>query len=221
MPIDSWEVYFRLFYAAVLGGIIGLERQTGERPAGFRTHILVSLGSCLMMVISFQALQAIAPFPKNWVADPMRIASNVITGIGFLGAGAIIRMGASVRGLTTAATLWTTCAIGLASGSGLYGESLFTVVLLLVALIFLQRAERIWKMKHNVHFLRITLREAKGTATLVQLLQKDVRRLRKLEIVDRGGGTELAVSAVVSKEMLPALLEELNEHPSVEKVEAI
>lgn len=108
------EALLRLAIAFVLSAIIGLERERHDRPAGLRTHVLVCVGSCLLMLVS------IAVAGDRVGADPGRIAAGVVTGMGFLGAGTIIRYGSTVRGLTTAASLWVTSAIGLAAGIGWY-----------------------------------------------------------------------------------------------------
>src|SRR5256714_9062086 len=117
IPSLSWqEALVRLALAAALGGAVGLERELREREAGFRTHLLVSVGSALFTIASAYGFRDFLVSGGNVVrADPTRIAAQIVTGIGFLGAGAIIRQGLSVRGLTTAATLWVVAAIGLAS----------------------------------------------------------------------------------------------------------
>jgi putative Mg2+ transporter-C (MgtC) family protein len=119
------ELTLRLVIAAVLGGIIGLEREYREREAGLRTHMLVSVGSALFTIISaygFTDFYAAGPGVAR--IDPTRIAAQIVTGVGFLGAGAIIRQGLTVRGLTTAATLWLVAAIGMASGAGYWSAAL-------------------------------------------------------------------------------------------------
>jgi putative Mg2+ transporter-C (MgtC) family protein len=120
MPeLTSLDVFVRLTLAAVLGGAIGLEREIREREAGLRTHLLVSVGAALFTLVSAYAWSDWSfSTPRGIVFDPTRIAAQIVTGIGFLGAGAIIRQGLSVRGLTTAATLWLVAAIGMASGAG-------------------------------------------------------------------------------------------------------
>jgi putative Mg2+ transporter-C (MgtC) family protein len=135
------EIMWRLFLSVILSGLIGAERQFHRRTAGLRTHILVSLGSCLIMLTSLY----IFDIYKNEVAlDPARIAAGVITGIGFLGAGAIIRdTSESVKGLTTAASLWVVAGLGLAVGCGFYIASVFTTILALVVLLLLRYAEQI------------------------------------------------------------------------------
>ena len=110
----DWQMIMRLFLAALLGGIVGMERGSGDRPAGLRTHVLVCTGSALIMLVSIYAFD-----PQTYTRDPGRIAAQVVSGIGFLGAGTILHEGLTVRGLTTAASLWMVAAIGLAIGSGM------------------------------------------------------------------------------------------------------
>lgn len=132
------EDYLRLVLAAFLGGAIGFERECFGKVAGLRTHALVSMASCLLMIISVELFEQ---YHGQSNVDPGRIAAQVVTGIGFIGAGAIIRSGASVKGITTAACLWAVSAIGLACGMGLYGISAFTTLLVIVILLAFQRIE--------------------------------------------------------------------------------
>jgi putative Mg2+ transporter-C (MgtC) family protein len=136
LPELSWaEVVFRIALAAGLGGAIGLERELREREAGLRTHLLVSVGAALFTMVSAYAWTDWRfSTEEGLVFDPTRIAAQIVTGIGFLGAGAIIRQGLSVRGLTTAATLWVVAAIGMAAGVGYYEAALVTTALVLVTL---------------------------------------------------------------------------------------
>jgi len=132
------KIIFRLFLALFLSGLIGLERQVQKRHAGLRTHILLGLGSCLIMLTSlyvFDIYRNIASI------DPARIAAGVITGIGFLGAGTIIRDNEGVRGLTTAASLWVVSGIGLAVGCGFTSAAIYTTVLALIVLFILRLLE--------------------------------------------------------------------------------
>jgi putative Mg2+ transporter-C (MgtC) family protein len=136
LPTLNWdESLLRLALAAVLGGLIGVERELREREAGLRTHLLVALGSALFTIVGAYGFHAFLDSGANVVrADPTRIAAQIVTGIGFLGAGAIIRQGLSVRGLTTAATLWVVAAVGLAAGAGYYSAAVITTGLVLIAL---------------------------------------------------------------------------------------
>jgi len=135
------QVIVRLTVSLLLGGLIGLERQFHRRAAGLRTHILVCLGSCLIMLTSIYISDI---YKKEGYVDPSRIAAGVITGIGFLGAGAIIREKEkeAIKGLTTAASLWVVAGIGLAAGCGFYVASLYSTVLALITLFFLGYFER-------------------------------------------------------------------------------
>jgi putative Mg2+ transporter-C (MgtC) family protein len=124
------DLILRLLVAAVLGAGIGLEREFHDHPAGTRTHLLVALGSALFTVLSIYGFSS----TTGANVDPSRIAAQIVTGIGLLGAGAIIHSGTSVRGLTTAASLWATAAIGLAAGAGLYGLAVVTAVIVVLSL---------------------------------------------------------------------------------------
>lgn len=127
-PWDEVDVTLRLVMAAFAGGLIGYERERAEKPAGFRTHLLVCLGAALLTVASIYGFHG--------MADPSRVAAGVAVGVGFLGAGTIIRHEAGVIGLTTAASIWVVAAIGLAFGAGLYLPGALVLVLVLVALRF-------------------------------------------------------------------------------------
>ncbi len=137
--VTDAQVILRLLLSVVLSGAIGLERQIHRRTAGLRTHILVSLGSCLIMLTSLHIFDI---YVSKVPLDPTRIASGVITGIGFLGAGTIIREQTGVKGLTTAACLWVASGIGLAVGCGFYSASIFTTILTVIVLFFLRRLEQ-------------------------------------------------------------------------------
>ena len=133
------EILFRLILSVVLSGIIGLERELSKKEAGLRTHMLVCIGSTLIMLTSIYVFDI---YRDIATVDPSRIAASVITGIGFLGAGTILRFGHDVRGLTTAACLWVTAAVGLAVGCGFYFASILTSLFTLVILLFFARLEQ-------------------------------------------------------------------------------
>ena len=138
MIIKRCKIILRLTLTVILSGLIGFERQLHKRTAGLRTHILVALGSCLIMLTSLYVFDIYKEIARP---DPARIAAGVITGIGFLGAGTIIREKEGVRGLTTAASLWVVAGIGLACGCGFLNASVYTTVLALVVLFFLRYFE--------------------------------------------------------------------------------
>ena len=128
-----WDFVWRLVLAAIFGTIIGLDREDREKEAGFRTHFLVSLGSALMMIVSQYGFSEILTH-DGVSLDPSRIAAQVVSGIGFIGAGTIIFNHQIVRGLTTAASLWATAGIGLTAGAGMSWLALAATILTLVAL---------------------------------------------------------------------------------------
>ena len=134
------ELVLRLLLAAGLAGALGVERELHEQPAGFRTHMLVGVGAALFAVISAFGFQAIAGLgPSHEIrADVTRVASQIVVGIGFLGGGAIIKYGATVRGLTTAASLWVTAAVGTAAGIGMLAIASATTGIALLALAALR-----------------------------------------------------------------------------------
>ena len=133
--LETGEVVLRIGVAALLGGLVGLEREVSDQPAGFRTHILVSMGAALFTLVGAYS------FDEDGV-DATRVAAQVVTGIGFIGAGVIFQQGANVKGLTTAASLWVTAAIGTAVGLGYWDAALVTAVITVVALYGLKRVGR-------------------------------------------------------------------------------
>ncbi|MBT9156785.1 MAG: hypothetical protein DDT37_01775 [Firmicutes bacterium] len=137
MSLSELTMLSRLTLACVLGGAIGLQREGLNRPAGFRTHVLVALGSALIMLLSAYGFQE---FGQPY--DPARLAAQVVSGIGFLGAGTIMREGTSIRGLTTAASLWVVAGIGLASGAGFYLSAIVTTILVYLTLGMFFHLER-------------------------------------------------------------------------------
>jgi putative Mg2+ transporter-C (MgtC) family protein len=126
-------LFVRVLLAAALGALVGFEREISGQPAGFRTHILVSLGAALFTLVGVHGVEVFGGV-RDARLDPTRVAAQVVTGIGFLGAGAIIQQGVSVRGLTTAASLWVTAAIGTAMGLGYWEGAVLTSLVTVVAL---------------------------------------------------------------------------------------
>jgi putative Mg2+ transporter-C (MgtC) family protein len=142
--MDERTIVLRLALALLLGGLLGLERELRGHDAGLRTHLLVCLGSCLFTLVSISAGQSMSgPNPSGVEADITRIASQVVVGIGFLGGGAILRHGTSIRGLTTAANLWLTASVGLAAGMGFFFGAAVTVGFALLVLVGLRPVERL------------------------------------------------------------------------------
>jgi putative Mg2+ transporter-C (MgtC) family protein len=147
-------ISLKILLAALAGGLIGLERERHGRPAGLRTHLLVSAGSCLMMIVSEAFFLKYGDLPGTGVLrlDPGRAAAQIITGIGFLGAGVIIKEGFAVRGLTTAACLWMVAGIGMAFGMGMVSVGVIGTIVALFSLIILKRLEPIIQRDRYLNF---------------------------------------------------------------------
>ncbi|TVY10925.1 MgtC/SapB family protein [Paenibacillus cremeus] len=139
--ISHGELLLRMLIAAVLGGLIGLEREWSNHAAGFRTHILVCLGSATIMLLSIYGFSEFVNEP-NVRIDPARLAAQVISGIGFLGAGAILRNGSVISGLTTAASVWVVAAIGLCVGAGFLFAAFYATLMVLISLLLLNKWEK-------------------------------------------------------------------------------
>lgn len=144
------DVLGRLLLAALLGGLVGLERESSGKPAGFRTNLLICVGAALLTELSIGVAEGAG---AGAAADPGRIAAQVVSGIGFLGAGTIIQARGGVVGLTTAATLWVVAAVGMAVGARAYVEAIGTTVLVMAALLLLGRLDRVLprRVEHLVH----------------------------------------------------------------------
>lgn len=156
--INDLEICLRLAVAFVLGGIIGYERESRSKSAGLRTHILVSIGSCLIMVLSINIYATVQGLTN---ADPTRLAAQVVSGIGFLGAGAILKEGPMVKGLTTAASIWVVSGVGLAAGSGQLVGALFVTCLSWATLTLVSRFEKMFLPGFKGYFT-ITLVDKPG-----------------------------------------------------------
>jgi putative Mg2+ transporter-C (MgtC) family protein len=185
--VNDWHVVLRLGLAALLGGAIGVERELRDREAGIRTHLLVSLGSALFTIVSAYGFHEFLASGASVVrADPTRIAAQIVTGIGFLGAGAIIREGLSVRGLTTAATLWVVAAIGMACGAGWYGPALVTTFFTIVALGPLRIAAYKWmgRIKPEENRLIVELKHGQPLGPFLAQLD-DINHFELAEEIDR------------------------------------
>lgn len=140
---SSFTIIAKLLLAALCGALIGIEREKHGRPAGVRTHLLVALASCLMMIISESFYLKYGQVPGTSILriDPSRIAAQIVAGIGFIGAGVILKDGLTVRGLTTAACLWLAAAIGMGFGMGVYLPTIISTLIAIIALIFLKKLE--------------------------------------------------------------------------------
>ncbi len=179
MPIEV--IVIRLITAAILGGLIGMERENRRRAAGFRTHILVSVGAALAMVSSeyiFNLYKGVTNL------DPARLGAQVISGIGFLGAGTIIREGPNVQGLTTAATLWAVSCVGIAAGIGFYEAAIVATVIIYLTLVVLRKFENVINKSDSTIKLSMKVAQSSEQFVKVNSLIKSTRTtVTKMDII--------------------------------------
>jgi len=153
----NWQTaLLRIFVSFIVGTLIGIERETHSQPAGLRTHILISIGATMAMIVSIYIPQVFTDFQEG---DPSRIAAQVISGIGFLGAGAIIKYGANVKGLTTAASIWAIAVIGLAVGAGMFFISFAGVAAVLFALTIMNFLEKRIFKERSFRTLKLVIKK--------------------------------------------------------------
>lgn len=213
MPSD-WEFAIRLLLAAVLGGIVGIERERLERPAGFKTHVLVCLGSALFMLVSYFVAETYRV--NGQVAfDPARIGAQVVTGIGFLGAGTIIRQGSLVKGLTTAASLWMISAVGVAVGAGYYTGAIAGVVI--VRVLFWMKIEKFLKIHHHVGLVVVYQSPNQLPAIAAALVDAGIQTTDIEAVTDAGGKCTLTARLVKP----PSGLDEGKLVAAIEAVEGV
>jgi putative Mg2+ transporter-C (MgtC) family protein len=194
--ISLAEVALRLVVAAALTGAVGLEREFRERAAGLRTHIMVGVGSALFTLVSAYGFNAFLQSGANVVrADPSRVAAQIVTGIGFLGAGAILRQGLSIRGLTTAAGLWVAAAIGMAVGAGYYSAALLGTGVVLVGLGPLRIAEAaiMARRRREEGSLEVDLRPEEPLAPVLAVLEGRRASVRRIQLEEEAEGRELRI----------------------------
>lgn len=199
------DYVIRMLVALLVGGAVGLEREFAGKPAGIRTNMLMCFGACVIMIISIEVSRA-----GGWTHDPARIAAQVVTGVGFLGAGTIIRSRFHVTGLTTAATIWVLSALGLAIGSGrillaAVGAFFITVTLVLVRLL-----ENVLQRYRSTHVIQITLAGRRGiVGSILEAFTRQNVRGEAVEVNRRGeqwtAVFEYAVSRSRHERLLAAL----------------
>ncbi len=181
---DYFHIFIRLFLALILGGVVGFEREQNNHPAGFRTHILVSIGSALFMLISIYGFTDYIS-GENISFDPARIAAQVVTGIGFLGAGTILRHGFTVTGLTTAASLWVVAGIGMAVGAGMYYSSILATIFVLISLAVLTKFDSFIASKRQLVQIKVTVFDRPGKlGEIATKLGERKINVRSVSIID-------------------------------------
>lgn len=203
-PTIGWpEVLVRLAVAAALGASIGLERELRDREAGLRTHLLVCVGSALFTLVGAYG------FSNFGVrVDPTRVAAQIVTGVGFLGAGAIIRHGFSVRGLTTAATLWLVAAIGMAAGAGYWEGALITTLGAIITLGPLRGVAYRVILRYRPAFDRLLVEIPAGgsPAPIIDAIERQGRRVVSLEVAQEGDRRSVAVDVDVTAASAPEVV---------------
>ena len=207
--LSQWEMILRLALAAVLGSAIGIERERLQWNAGLRTHMLVCVGAALFMLVSAFGFADSLDRP-HVVLDPSRVAAQVVSGIGFLGAGAILFRRDKIRGLTTAASLWTVAGVGLAAGGGMYVAAAGSTAIILVILIGLKPLERrFWSPRGGSEFVLVVDRDVASLAVVQSELTSAGMAIRTVAIEpgDRSDEDEISVGvqAGVPEQMLATL----------------
>ena len=190
----TWTIIVRLLLAAALGGVVGLERQLRRKPAGLRTNVLICVGAALFMIVS-RHIGGGAPY-----TDPARLVAQVVTAIGFIGAGVILQARGSISGLTTAATILLVGAVGVAIGEGMFSVASMTTVLIIVVLVLLRKVERaLVRRRRLFHYLLKTPDPPLALSRLLDMLEGEGLRLDDFSIKDlTGGNHELRFAVVTS-----------------------
>ena len=222
MPdLSTTEALLRLLIAAGLGGAIGLERELRDHEAGFRTHLIVSLGACVFTLVSAYGFHDFFVDGGNVVrTDPTRIAAQIVSGIGFLGAGAIIRQGLSVRGLTTAATLWLVAAIGMASGAGYYSAAIISTVgaLLTLGPLRILAFRIISRFRPEIDRLLVEIPAGGSPGAVIEAIERSGGRVRSLEIAQEGDRRSVAVDVELRDVEAPGVVAAVGEIDGVLEV---
>jgi putative Mg2+ transporter-C (MgtC) family protein len=204
----------RLVIALLIGGAVGLEREFKGKPAGMRTNMLICVGSCLIMIISIEIARSAVR-----TADPGRIAAQVVTGIGFLGAGTIIRSRFHIVGLTTAATIWALSAIGLAVGAGYLLLSAVSALLITITLIFIGYVEDRLETKRSYHVIQVTIDRGDGVIREIMALFAGMNLSSEaLEVIRSGDIWRATFEYASSHEKHRELVEKLSASPGVKGV---
>jgi putative Mg2+ transporter-C (MgtC) family protein len=222
ISLDVVGLVLRLVAAAALGGLIGLERELADQPAGFRTHMLVSLGAALFTAVGAYGVEPFAGDGARVSFDPTRVAAQVVTGIGFLGAGVIFQQGLSVRGLTTAAALWVTAAVGTAVALGYWSGGVIATLITVGALYGLKGVERgVFARMRRRHVFVIEAEPDLRLSDLATALEKSHARAGSLTLahIDDAGARHVVANAQLGRAGSPeAVVEAIASVPGVRSV---
>jgi len=202
----------RLLLAAVLGGLIGIEREIRDKPAGLRTNILICVGSALYMSLSTQIAQLLG-------GDPTRIAAQIISGIGFLGAGAVLHSHGFVLGLTTAATIWVVAGVGMALGSGMYLVAVFATAMSLVTLYFLSFIEDKIQGRRSYSYALVVTDLNQALASINKVLQDSSVAAASFNFKKKAGHYRVWFNLLIPRETNIKIIQRLSEVPEIIQVE--
>jgi putative Mg2+ transporter-C (MgtC) family protein len=202
----------RLVLAAILGGLIGIEREIRDKPAGLRTNILICVGSTLFMSLSTQVAQLLG-------GDPTRIAAQIISGIGFLGAGAVLHSHGFVLGLTTAATIWVVAGVGMALGSGMYLVAAFATGMSLVTLYFLSFIEDKIQGRRSYSYALVVTDLNQALASINRVLQDSSVSAASFNFKKRSGHYRVWFNLLIPRETNVKIIQRLSEVPEIIQVE--
>lgn len=214
--MDHSTVFLRLLLAVVLGGVIGLERERGFKPAGLRTHMLVSLGCALFMLVAMESRRIFGD--PNGNLDPSRIAAQILTGVGFLGAGTILQARGSIHGLTTAASIWTVAAIGVAVAGGYYYGAVATTAFGVGVLWLVEKVEQLFGYGGKIVKLRVELGAAERLRELQEALRRHTSAIQRVESEPGPGWVAYTVEVLMDRRRLPLLTAEIRLVPDVRDV---
>jgi putative Mg2+ transporter-C (MgtC) family protein len=202
----------RLVLAAIFGGIIGLEREVRDKPAGLRTNILICVGSTLFMSLSTRVAQLLG-------GDPTRIAAQIISGIGFLGAGAVLHSHGFVLGLTTAATIWVVAGVGMALGSGMYGVATFVTAMSLVTLYFLSYVEDRIQGRKSYSYALVVSDLNQALASINRVLQESSVSAASFNFKKRAENYRVWFTLVIPRDTNSKIIQRLSEVPEIIQME--
>lgn len=222
-PLGVWEIFLRMLCSMVVGTVIGTEREYSNRPAGMRTHILVALGACAVMLTSQMIFTQYSAYGAT--PDPARLAAQVVTGVGFLGAGTIMREGPTVRGLTTAASLWAVACLGIAAGGGYYAVALLGMVFIFITLtVFEMLQNRLMGQGSCMTFYCL---ETDDIVTTLEVLNVHARRqnagIREMRTQRKENGSyqllfQADIGGLHSKKRRQRFLEGLTSEPIISSI---
>lgn len=220
---DFFTMSMRLILALILSGVIGFEREINNHAAGFRTHILVGVSSTLLMLMSLYGFESYMEAHSGYVNfDPARIPSYVVSGIGFLGAGTIIVNGMTVKGLTTAASIWAVAGLGLVVGIGMYDIAILTTIIILLSLVLLNKLEHRMSKQRNIVSLMISIRDINAIEDVLKKCHQHDMQIKSFNVTtdeneDPTVYTDIQVGKAVTLTQLMTSLAKMEDVSHVEE----